>query len=282
MAFEKIVVNGKYEYECQVISLFNDMFDVTLRFSDTNKVVEELFTIEYVDIYNSQGLLRERVTDYNTYSTVTLLKGAYSDENGIPFDTIRVAFKKTSVEEKVRELDKKVNCLVDEESMSLDEFREYRISKIGEECRNIIEQGLDIETSKGVKHFTYKQDDQFNVKTLFDSARMIKMDVPFHSSKNSCTVFTWQDAINIYIALESNLLYHTTYCNALFMYIRNDLQTKEEISKVVYGQEVPESRKAEMDIAINAGKALMEAVLKECGMAPAETPAEENTEGVSE
>ena len=65
------------------------------------------------------------------------------------------------------------------------------------------------------------------------------------------------------------------------MHIRNDLYTKEEISKVVYGQEVPESRKNDMDIAINAGKALMEAVLKECGMISAETQVEENTDSIT-
>lgn len=264
--FRKIVINETYEYECREIVYYDDHFHAVFNTSDFSQVVSDLSKIELIDIYDYNGTIQRRITDFTSFSSITLETDSYLDEKNKPVSVIKVVFKKTSLDDIVESLNKKVNNIVDEASMNLEEFKEHKIAKLGEECRSIIEQGLDVETSKGVKHFTYKQDDQFNVKTLFDSARMVKMDVPFHSSKNPCTVFTWQDAVNIYIALESNLLYHTTYCNALFMNIREDLHTKEDVAKVTYGQEIPESRKTDMDTALATGKALMEAVMKNCGL----------------
>ena len=264
MGFQKIVINKDIAYECVSISMYSSIFEAVLNTSDCAKVVSDLENIEIIDIYDDTDVLINSTNDYNGYSSITLDMTYRIDKVFVP--VVRVAFKKKDLDTLVDELNKKVNNIIDTSAMTLEEYKEYKISQLDKECRAIIEQGLDIETSLGVKHFTYKQDDQFNVKTLFDSARLVKMDVPFHSSKNSCTIYTWQDAIKIYIALEGNLLYHITYCNALFMNIREDLHTKEEVAKVTYGQEVPESRKQDMQSALATGDNLMKAVLKECGI----------------
>lgn len=267
MIFEKIKINGTKEYECYAISLLGDSFEVILNTADYNAVIEDLSAIEYIDILYANGALRERVTDFKDYSRISVQKDLYCDDEGNGVTTISVVFKKTSIEEKVRELDEKVNSVVDVDAMGLEEYRAYKIAQLSDECSNEIFKGLDIETTKGTKHFTYTYDDQFNVKTLFDSACMVQMDVPFHGSGNMCEIYTWQDAINIYIKLQSNLLYHTTYCNALFMHIKEDLYSKEDIASVTYGMDVPENRKTDMETALAAGEALMSAVLAKCGLA---------------
>lgn len=269
MSYEKIRINGNYEYECLHISeTTGNLFEVILNTDDYTSVVENLKTIEFIEILYSNDAVRERLTEFTTYSEITINKekaDPYSDV----ITTIRVVFKKPNIEQKVRELDIKVNNIVNIEAMTIDEYKAYKMEQLSKECRAIIEAGADVETSKGTKHFTYNHDDQFNVKTLFDSAYMVQMDVPFHSSQNSCEVYTWQDAIKIYITLESNLLYHITYCNALFMHIREDLNTKEDVAAVAYGMDVPENRIAAMNEAMEAGKNLMNAVLSRCGLANA-------------
>ena len=79
-------------------------------------------------------------------------------------------------------------------------------------------------------------------------------------------MYSWQDAINIYIALEMNLLYHATYCNGLFMTIREDLMDKNDIAEVVYGQELSEERQIDLDSSMNAYRTMMESLLEKCGM----------------
>lgn len=263
--YDKIVINGTIEYEYRFITLNDEVFEITLNTSDCSKVIEDLKEVSSVELYNNEGLLMRSVTDFNTYSSVTLVKGMYIDADET-IDAVRVVFKKTSITEKVAELDRKINGKVNEASMSLEEYAEYKITQLGEECRKRVQEGLDVETSKGKMHFTYNYDDQFNIKTLFDSAVLVKMDVPYHSSKNICTIFTWEDAIKIYVALEGNLLYHMTYCNALNTTIREDMNSKEQIAAVTYGQEVPENRKADMEAALKVGETLMDTILVQCGL----------------
>lgn len=263
--YDKIVINGEIEYEYRYLSMYNDLFEVTLITDDCVKVIEDLKDITTIDLYNNEGLLMKSVTDYKTYSSVTLVKGMQIDTNEV-VDAVKVVFKKTSISEKVAELDRIVNGKVNEANMSLEEYKEHKIALLGEECRKLIHEGLDVETSKGKMHFTYNYDDQFNIKTLFDSAMLVKMDVPYHSSGNVCTVFTWEDAVKIYVLLEGNLLYHTTYCNALNTVIREDLDSKEKIAAIKYGQEIPENRKDEMDAALKVGQDLMNTIFEKCGL----------------
>lgn len=273
---DKIVINESLEYEYYMITLYDDIFEVTLKTTDCGQVAKDLETITTVDLYNTENLLMKRVTDYSTYSSVTFIKNLVIDASET-VDAVKVVFKKTSIIEKVEELDRIVNGKVDESTMALEDFREYKIGLLGEECRKHVQEGLDVETSKGTMHFTYNYDDQFNIKTLFDSAVLVRMDVPYHSSKNVCTIFSWQDAIKIYVALESNLLYHMTYCNALNMMIREDLESKEEIAAITYGQEISEDRKADMEEALKVGETLMDTILVKCGLKEDE---EDNNEEV--
>ena len=266
MICKKISINGEKTYECITITLLDDYFDVVLNTSDCVSVINDLLDIQYIEIYDYENVLENKVMDYNGYSSISLDKETYTDEEGNPKSVVKVVFKKTKLDELIQELNRKVNNIVNEAAMTLDEYKQYKMVQLGEECRKVIEKGIDIETSLGKKHFTYKPDDQFNVKALFDSARMVKIDIPFHSSQNPCTVFTWQDAVNIYVQLESHLIYHTTYCNALFTMIREDLHTKPDIAKVTYGQEISENRKSEMNTALSAGNELMKAVLRECNL----------------
>ena len=254
---EKIKVNDTYEYEIREIAQDENSCAIILCTENTNEVVERFKTVEKLDVYNEDGMLRESLTDYHTYSGVSYLP---------EYPAVKVVLKEASLEDKVAALDKKVNGTVNESSMSLEQFKEYKITQLGLACRDVIYAGLDVETSKGKEHFTFNDDDQKNIKTLFDAALMTKMDVPYHQSKDSCTIYPWTDAVTIYITLQSMLLYNITYCNALNMYIREDLTSKEDVQKVVYGQEVPVDRKETMDIALAKGQALMDAILIACGM----------------
>ena len=54
--------------------------------------------------------------------------------------------------------------------MILDEFKSYYKEQIGKECTAAIENGVDVETTLGKKHFSYTIEDQSNVKDLIITA----------------------------------------------------------------------------------------------------------------
>lgn len=273
--FEKIRINDDREFNCFYVSLSEFDCSAVIDSTDYEDVKKALEHITSIDVYDMDGIFRNRTTEYTGYSTLEFIKGAYkkevgTDSNGRPIrkyvDTLRVHFEKASVEDRVKELEETINYKIDESAMTLEEYKQYRIQQIGEVCRKTIHDGVDVEISSGIERFTYTADDQANIKALFDSAIVAQVDVPYHGRQRCCTVFKWQDIVKIYVALQTHLLYHTTYCNALNMYIRMNCDTKAQVAAVTYGQEVPEIRKEEMDKALEQGKVLMDAIIEKYGL----------------
>lgn len=115
---EKIKVNDTYEYEIREIAQNENSCAIILCTENTNEVVERFKTVEKLDVYNEDGMLRESLTDYHTYSGVSYLP---------EYPAVKVVLKEASLEDKVAALDKKVNGTVNESSMSLDNSRSIRL-----------------------------------------------------------------------------------------------------------------------------------------------------------
>lgn len=124
-------------------------------------------------------------------------------------------------------------------NMNVDEFREYHKEEIGKQCTAAIENGVDVETSKGKQHFSYTIEDQSNIKDLVITALISEftLPLPYHADGILCDVYTPQDIIKIYMALSSNKTYHTTYCNILNAMLE-DANDMETIKGIIYGMEI--------------------------------------------
>lgn len=265
---KKISINNKYEYNCYIVTLTDNIFEVILDYNDVTKVVSDLSNIETVNIYNEEGLLSDKVTDYTDYSSISLIKRYFCDVENVWHDAIRVNFKKVTLEEKITVLSDKVDELsgtVDESAMNIEEYKLYKRNQIGDVCRATIYEGVDVETSHGKKHFSYTDDDQANMKVLFDAVASTKVGAPYHADGESCITYTWEDIVNIYVNLQTNLLTQTTYCNALNRLIDRQ-PSKTEVSKITYGQDLTKDLKEGMDSALEQGRILMNAVLTDCGL----------------
>lgn len=118
--FSKIIINGEHEYKCYPLFCNEDEFTASLHTEDVMNVIENTKTIEYVDIYNYEGLLEKHVTDFNKASSVS-----FTTENGNT--VVQIVLQKTSVFEKVKELDEKINGGINEADMTLEEYQDYKI-----------------------------------------------------------------------------------------------------------------------------------------------------------
>lgn len=129
---DKILINETHSFDCYEITKTNDSFEVVLATGDCTSVIEALKSIEYIDIISADGFVSNRFADYTSYSSITLNVDTYKDDNGNFAPSLRVIFKKTELEEKVAQIDKKVNAVVNEEAMTLEEYKEYKIGKTKE------------------------------------------------------------------------------------------------------------------------------------------------------
>ena len=113
-----------------------------------------------------------------------------------------------------------------------------KISECNKICNQMIVNGIDVEIDGVVEHFSCKEEDQMNIKELFDLSGQTNVPMYYHSDGGNCKAYTTEQIISIYATACANKNHHTTYFNQLRQYI-NSLETLEEIEAVVYGQELP-------------------------------------------
>ena len=118
---------------------------------------------------------------------------------------------------------------------TLEEVKNFKIDTFSNICNNAITSGIDIEWSKDfIEHFSYTEEDQVNLKEIFDLAVQTNVPMYYHADGESCKLYTVDQIITIYTAVTTNKMHHTTYFNQLRMYIES-LETKEEVEAVEYG-----------------------------------------------
>ena len=208
----------------------DDFTKIKNLFADINKI-EILIDDEVVATY----------TAYNTYSEIQYLGDVYVSGEDIFTPALRVILYKTDIAEQVKRLDEKVNPVINFDTMSPDEYRNYKLTQVNEACQEDIYAGDEIEIDGTPRKFTFKLEDQMNLKNLFDIVSTFPdvQYLPYHVSAQSCEMFSRKDIITVYLTLLIRLTKITTYCNQLNMYIRS-LYDKEKIKEITYGMELPE------------------------------------------
>lgn len=110
---------------------------------------------------------------------------------------------------------------------------ENKIKELTNACQSVIVAGIVYNE----EHYSYTVTDQNNISNLVSMARTTGMNVPYHSDKSLCRLYTPEDIYNIYILQEINVTSNTTYLNQLKAYV-NSLNTLDEIKNVSYGQKL--------------------------------------------
>lgn len=239
----------------------NSYLQFMLRTDDYAGVKKVFKDVASLTVVNEAGLECYSTNAYTELNYISL----GTTMNSLGEDAITIRLKNQSLEEKVEKLQEQINPTVNEEQMSIDELRAKHLSELDTACNEAIINGMDVETSKGKQHFSYKDEDQRNLKTLFDTAMATQMDVPYHADGCECMLYSWRELVQIYVALQTNLLYHTTYINALHSLVRG-LNSKEQIKAVTYGQTVEGEIAESMKAALAQGQAVMDAILIKAGL----------------
>ena len=114
-------------------------------------------------------------------------------------------------------------------------LRQTKITTLSAICEQTIYAGLELELSEGKERFEYKNQDQTNIKSMFDAVVLGAEKYPYQSEDGKCRVFTAQDIITLYTSLEGLRTAQLTYYHQLKDLV-NTLETVEEINAVTYGQ----------------------------------------------
>lgn len=142
------------------------------------------------------------------------------------------------VEKWIEEDNKIVQTWILDES-DIENIRVRKREETSNTCENTIYNGIDIELSNGIKHFSLTQNDQINLLGL--QTEMLdpnKNEFEYHSDGEPCIYYSREDMTKIMVGLMSFKKYQTTYCNSMFDWI-NDVKTVEELNNIEYGIDIP-------------------------------------------
>lgn len=120
---------------------------------------------------------------------------------------------------------------------TLEEVKESKISELSDTCNFLIVNGVDLLIDSNLEHFSYNENDQVNIKEIFDLAVQTNVPMYYHADGESCKMYTVEQIVNLYATATTNKMHHTTYFNQLKRYV-NDLDDVEDVQAVTYGQEL--------------------------------------------
>lgn len=270
MAF-LVKVNGTHEYRLMDWTPQSFKSSPTLRLitSDYQSVKNDFTDIKQLEIYSGENLLATYSVFDTMASSASFNSQYYETENRF-VDVIEISLIKNNISEQVDKLSKQINKVIDIEEMSVDEYRDYILSQISESAQEDIYAGDVITLSDGTSgKFTYKMEDQANLTSsiaIIDKLMAIQEDssliqLPYHSSGQSCQFYSPIDIITIYFTLFMRSVKIQTYTNAINVLIKQAV-TKEEITKFTYGMELPEEVQENVNNIVATSMAVMQKLME--------------------
>ena len=148
----------------------------------------------------------------------------------------------------MRKLIERVDAVAPEEKKpeTLKEFKTAKKQEISQACEQIIYAGISVTLADGtVEHFALTEHDQLN---LFGKQAQLAAgaeQLEYHSDGKPCRYYSATDMQTIIAAAMQHVSYHTTYCNALNMWVAG-CETAEELQQIYYGADVPEQYQSEV------------------------------------
>lgn len=132
-----------------------------------------------------------------------------------------------------------------EEPDAMIEFvRTTKLNEMSKTCRQVIEEGFDLEIRGETQHFSLSTQDQLNLMNLNVLAETQEL-IPYHADGETCIFYTAEEIKTIASTATQFRIYQTTYYNALKDYI-NALDTIEAIATITYGTPIPEEYKSDV------------------------------------
>ena len=128
---------------------------------------------------------------------------------------------------------------------TLEEVKIQKKAEISVACENTIHSGIDVKIGEEWEHFSLETNDQIN---LFGKQYQLANGVEwmeYHQDGHPCKYYSAKDMMQIITVAMEWISYHTTYCNALNMWIAG-AASKDEVNTIYYGADIPEEYQSEV------------------------------------
>lgn len=248
------------------VIIFEDDPIVKIKSDNFAEVKEAFGQINTIEFFNNQMLIAE-YTIYDSFSDISYNGKIFSNEDDALIDCLCVRLTKTNLAEQIRRINEKINPVINEGSLTIDELKELRIEQISKLGEADIFAGDNVTFDDGTtKAYTFEIEDQNNLQTYLSLISQIpdksKIAIPYHAVGEICQNYSAKQIVQIYFTLQTKLLSVYTYVNMLRLYI-NSLTDINDVKEVSYGAELPQEYAEQMSALINQSVATIMEIKKQ-------------------
>lgn len=222
---------------------FNSMtFDMECKLvvcTDDLKTVKSAFTnFKTLDIYRDDAQIAT-YTCFNNYKEISLQQGLYNNINGEWEDALIVSLTRANIVEQVQRLDEKVNQVVDINTLTLDEYKNY----LQEKNKAALAEFLASQSVEfNGKPYGVSEEDQNEMALNFMQYQALttagqQVTLEWHSKKSACETFTAEEFVQLTAMIKAFIYPYFQQMNVTKAQIFSST-SKEELDKIEIKYEV--------------------------------------------
>lgn len=222
---------------------FNSMtFDMECKLvvcTDDLKAVKSAFTnFKTLDIYRDDVQIAT-YTCFNNYKEISLQQGLYNNSNGEWEDALIVSLTRANIVEQVQRLDEKVNQVVDINTLTLDEYKNY----LQEKNKAALAEFLASQSVEfNGKPYGVSEEDQNEMALNFMQYQALttagqQVTLEWHSKKSACETFTAEEFVQLTAMIKAFVYPYFQQMNVIKQQIFSST-SREELDKIEIKYEV--------------------------------------------
>lgn len=217
-----------FDMECKLVVCTDDLKEVKSAFTN----------FKTLDIYRDDVQIAT-YTCFNNYKEISLQQGLYNNTNGEWEDALIVSLTRANIVEQVQRLDEKVNQVVDVNTLSLDEYKNY----LQEKNKTALAEFLaDQSVEFNGKPYGVSEEDQNEMALNFMQYQALttagqQVTLEWHSKKSACETFTAEEFVQLTAMIKAFVYPYFQQMNVIKQQIFSST-SREELDKIEIKYEV--------------------------------------------
>lgn len=217
-----------FDMECKLVVCTDDLKEVKSAFTN----------FKTLDIYRDDVQIAT-YTCFNNYKEISLQQGLYNNSNGEWEDALIVSLTRANIVEQVQRLDEKVNQIVDVNTLSLDEYKNY----LQEKNKAALAEFLASQSVEfNGKPYGVSEEDQNEMALNFMQYQALttagqQVALEWHSKKSACETFTAEEFVQLTAMIKAFVYPYFQQMNVIKAQIFS-ATSREELDKIEIKYEV--------------------------------------------
>ena len=217
-----------FDMECKLVVCTDDLKEVKSAFTN----------FKTLDIYRDDVQIAT-YTCFNNYKEISLQQGLYNNTNGEWEDALIVSLTRANIVEQVQRLDEKVNQIVDVNTLSLDEYKNY----LQEKNKAALAEFLASQSVEfNGKPYGVSEEDQNEMALNFMQYQALttagqQVTLEWHSKKSACETFTAEEFVQLTAMIKAFVYPYFQQMNVIKQQIFSST-SREELDKIEIKYEV--------------------------------------------